>query len=69
MLTETIDSRRLAMRDDAKFTFVQREEYCRLLLSTRRMVRSDEPSLHARGLLDTETGMRFLIEQDQLFAR
>ena len=69
MLTETLDDRRRAMRDCADFTFVQREEFCRLLLSTRRMVRSDEPDLNVRGLLDTETGTRFLIEQEKLFGR
>ena len=57
-----------AQRAGANFTFVQREEYCNLLLSTRRMVRSDEPGHHIRGLLDLETGMRFLIEQEKLFA-
>jgi len=67
--TETIDNRRRAMRERSEFTFVQREEFCRLLLSTRRMVRSDEPDLRVRGLLDTETGTRFLIEQEKLFGR
>jgi hypothetical protein len=69
MLTERIDGRRRAMRDRAEFTYVQREEFCRLLLSTRHLVRSDEPDLNVRGLLDTETGTRFLIEQEKLFGK
>jgi hypothetical protein len=69
MLTERIDGSRRAMRDRAEFTYVQREEFCRLLLSTRRMVRSDEPDLNVRGLLDTETGARFLIQQEKLFSK
>ncbi len=69
MLLETIDERRRAMREHSEFTIVQREEFCRLLLSSRRMVRSDEPDVHVRGLLDTETGARFLIEQEKLFSR
>ena len=68
-MTVTIDERRRAMRERADFMFVQREEFCRLLLSTRRMVRSDEPDVHVRGLKDIETGTRFLIEQEKLFGR
>jgi len=66
---ETIHERRRAMRERSEFTFVQREEFCSLLLSTRRMVRSDEPDLNVRGLLDTATGARFLIEQEKLFGK
>jgi hypothetical protein len=33
------------------------------------MVRSDEPDLNVRGLLDTETGARFLIQQEKLFSK
>jgi len=69
MLTETLDERRRAMRERSEFTFVQRDEFCRLLLSTRRMVRSDEPDVNVRGLMDTESGARFLIEQEKLFGK
>lgn len=69
ILTETMDERRRAMRERSEFTFVQRDEFCRLLLSYKRMVRSDEPDVHVRGLLDTETGTRFLIEQEKLFGK
>lgn len=67
MLIETNERRRRSMHDRTNSTFVQREEFCRLLLSTRRLVRSDEPDINVRGLLDTETGDRFLIEQEKLF--
>lgn len=69
MLIEKIDERRRTMRGGSNFTFVQREEFCSLLLSTRRMVRSDEPGLRVRGLMDMDTGARFLIEQEKLFAK
>ncbi len=69
MLIETVHERRRAMRDCSEFTFVQREEFCNLLLSARRMVRSDEPDVRMRGLLDMETGTRFLIEQEKLFGK
>ena len=69
MLTETIGESRPAMHPSSNITFVQRDEFCSLLLSTRRMVRSDEPGRGVRGLLDTQTGARFLIEQDKLFGK
>lgn len=75
MLTQTLDNRpfdirrRRAKRESLPGTFVPRDEFCRLLLSSRRMVRSDERDKHICGLLDTETGARFLIEQEKLFAK
>jgi hypothetical protein len=68
-LTETVQERRRALRERTASTFVQREEFCRLLLSCRRMVRADEPAVQVRGLLDMETGMRYLIEQERLFGK
>lgn len=50
-------------------TFVQAEEFCQLLLSSRQMVRSDERESNLRGLLDLETGRRYLIDQEQLLNR
>jgi hypothetical protein len=64
----TLRERRRALREQPGLTFVQREEFCELLLSNRRLVRSDERSIHIRGLLDPETGERFLIEQERLMS-
>jgi hypothetical protein len=69
VLTETLDERRAALRESSEYTFVQRDEFCRLLLSSRRLVRSDEPRLKMRGLMDLDTGDRFFIEQEKLFAK
>ncbi len=69
MLIETIDESRPTGQDSSNSTFVQREEFCSLLLSTRRLVRSDEPRRGVRGLLDIDTGARFLIKQEKLFAK
>jgi hypothetical protein len=49
-------------------TFVERDEFCRLLLSVQRMVRSDEPAVNLRGVRDLATGRRYLIEQEKLLA-
>jgi len=67
--TESICLERKALRERTENSFVQRDEFCRLLLSGRKMIRSDEPALSVRGLLDLNTGARFLIEQENLFGR
>ena len=48
-------------------TYVERDEFCKLLLSFRKVIRSDETT--ARGLLDVATGERLLIKQEELFER
>jgi hypothetical protein len=65
--SETISDRRRALREHPEFKLVQRDEFCQLLLSFRRLIRSDEPALRMRGLLDVESGERYLIEQEELF--
>ena len=44
--------------------FVSADEYCRLAVSSRQLVRADERAL--RGLLDPATGVRYLISEQQL---
>ena len=48
-------------------TFVHREEFCRLLLSFKKLIRSDEPAVRIRGLTDVESGERYIIDQEELF--
>lgn len=64
--TEQVCVQRRELRERSENSFVQRDEFCRLLLSCRKMVRSDEPAVLVRGLLDLKTGIRFLIEQENL---
>lgn len=45
---------------------VDREEFCKLLLGYRRMIRADEPSTGMRGLRDLQTGVTYLIEREKL---
>ena len=66
---EMLDDKRCVLRANPRFTFVARDEFCKLLLSSQRLVRSDEPRSQVRGLLDLDTGKRFLIEQENLFGR
>ena len=59
------EQRRL-LREQAECRFVDSDEFCSLLLGFRRLVRADEAALEVRGLLDPDTGTRFLIEQEKL---
>ena len=56
------------VRDPADYRFVERSEYCELLVSTKRLRRCDDLESGIRGLLDLDTGMRFVIEEQRLFA-
>jgi hypothetical protein len=65
---DALGEQRRAFREQPGLTFVHRDEFCQLLLSFKKLVRSDEPSVRFRGLLDIESGERYLIEQEELFA-
>ena len=63
------NERRRATRECLHSTFVEADEFVRLLLSRRELVRSDDSDGNVRGLLDLKTGRRFLIVQEKLFLR
>jgi hypothetical protein len=63
----TLSGKRRNRLDNPAATFVKREEFCEMLLSFRKFVRSDEDRY--RGLLDVETGRRFLIDREELMKR
>jgi hypothetical protein len=65
---DALRERRQALRQRPGLTFVHRDEFCELLLSFKKLIRSDEPGMSVRGLLDVESGERYLIEQEELFA-
>lgn len=47
--------------------FVDVEEFCNLAVSRRNLIRCDETEIPVRGLLDPQTGVRYLIEEADLF--
>jgi hypothetical protein len=49
--------------------FVEREEFLRLMLGRRELVRSDSSGGKVRGLLDPTIGQRFLIDRNKLLRR
>ena len=63
----TFDTSQQPVQGDPELRFVERDEFCQLLLSSRRLVRSDDRAANIRGLLDLEMGVRFLIKEDKLF--
>ena len=66
MSDETVEHERCRLRSLPSHQFVDREEFCRLLVSRRGLERLDDPRARARGLLDRSTGVRFLIESERL---
>ena len=69
MQQESVMEQRRTMRQRPGLVFVDRNEFCELLLSFKKLVRSDEPAVSIRGLLDVESGERYVIGQEDLFAR
>ena len=65
-LTSTLREQRSLLREREECRFVDSEEFCRLLLGFKRLIRADEAAVEVRGLLDLDTGTRFLIEQEKL---
>ena len=62
----TLNEQRSLLSKREGCQFVDSEEFCRLLLGFKRLIRADESSVEVRGLLDLDTGTRFLIEQEKL---
>lgn len=47
--------------------FVERDEFCSLLIGFRELVRADQSDEGIQGLLDLNSGMHYLIEEEKLF--
>jgi hypothetical protein len=54
-------------RETLDLPFLEREEFLALLVSRRKLVRADDSDASVRGLLDSATGKRFLIQEGELF--
>ena len=66
---EAVREGRRALRERPAHTFVHRDRYCELLISSKNLIRCDEPLVGVRGLLDVSSDERYLIEQEELFSR
>ena len=60
-----------AVRIDAEHKFtssIDRDEYCKLLLSRRPLIRRDDPRGGLVGLVDAQTGEWFVVKENSLHA-
>jgi hypothetical protein len=64
--TTAPENRRRDRQQPTENIFVNRDEFFKLMLSYRKLVRADEPGNRVRGLLDIESGERYLINQEEL---
>jgi hypothetical protein len=64
----TGDSDNPAALDTATQTFVQPDEYRRLMISNRHLVRRDDGANGLRGLWDATVGVWYVIDEDTLYA-
>lgn len=46
--------------------FVDSDEFCRLLVGFKRLVRADDPHYEVRGLLDLDSDTLYMIENNKL---
>ena len=63
----TVRRRREALYSQTDCEFVEPRTFCELLTSRRNLERANDSSSNTFGLLDRETGVRFLIEVERLF--
>jgi len=62
----TYAEQRRLLRRQPTHQFLDREAFCQLLISSRRLARSDDENANLRGLYDQETGVRYFIEGERL---
>jgi hypothetical protein len=63
-----LEERRRKLKARANCRFVDRGEFCRLLVSYRKLLRVDDAGADVHGLLEPSTGARYLIETEKLFS-
>lgn len=49
-----------------KVVFVDRDKFCDLLVSRKRLVRSDSHEENVRGLSDLDRNIRYVIREEEL---
>lgn len=64
--TDLVDRVR-ELQESSDCRFVGRDEFCRLLVSSKKLVRADQQRDGIRGLRDVQSNRRFLIEENELF--
>jgi hypothetical protein len=62
----TVEQSRDKLRQRRECTFVERHEFCCLLVSRRTLVRANEWAADVYGVFEPQTGLRFLVERERL---
>ncbi|MEM7453222.1 MAG: hypothetical protein AAF456_02595 [Planctomycetota bacterium] len=60
-------SARAELRNDDNVKFVDRAEFCRLLISSKSLNRCDMPVARVRGIYDPSLQLKYVIEEESLF--
>jgi len=60
-------AKRQILKAQENWIFVDAYEFRKLAISNRKLVRADAPEAGLRGLQDTDTGERFVTEEEKLF--
>jgi hypothetical protein len=66
MLPFTHDKTRSELEDHPESRFLKRDEFLRLLVSSKNVIRADDGPRGLLGLLDVQSNCRFLIEEAAL---
>ena len=61
-----LEHHRAMLRQRADCTFVEPNDFYGLLVARRRLLRANDQAAHVHGVLDPETGRRYLIERERL---
>ena len=59
---------RAKLKSREEVQFVDRNAFCNLLISGRKLIRCDFPDVRVKGLFDDKSGKKYLIEKERLFA-
>lgn len=46
--------------------YVDPQRFCQLAVSNRQLIRADDPHAGLRGLIDQETGTKYVVESQRL---
>jgi hypothetical protein len=57
---------RTHLKQGGEFIFVEPTEFSALIVSRRRLIRADESKAKLCGLLDPESGQRYVVERERL---
>ena len=61
------EANRAELRAQENVQFVNRQQYCKLLVANRVLNRCDVPSARVRGIYDPALGRRYFIEEERVF--